>query len=134
MYCLRESGGADSFRMQKRLDYYPSAVAKYRRPGPDSAGVCFAPFYLPCAFTVVCCFAVLLPCACLWQWMAITDADVCHNLMIASHTANLNVYKETTLIWAARNHMQPIAMDVGKFGCVHIPVCSLDHVNGELSV
>lgn len=44
------------------------------------------------------------------------DADVFHNFVIASHTANLNIYKESSLIWAARNHMQPIAIEVARFG------------------
>jgi hypothetical protein len=44
------------------------------------------------------------------------DVDVFHNFVIASHTANLNIYKESSLIWAARNHMQPIAIEVARFG------------------
>ncbi len=33
LFCLKESGSS-AFRLQKRLDYHPSAVALYNRPGP----------------------------------------------------------------------------------------------------
>ena len=57
MFCLRETGGAEPLRMQKRLEYYPAAVTKYRRPGGDGSGV-HPPAQLQLLFTVA---LVLVP-------------------------------------------------------------------------
>jgi hypothetical protein len=51
------------------------------------------------------------------------DRDPFHNVIIASHTAQLLVYRETTLLWSARNHMQPVALAVAQFGCVASLAC-----------
>ena len=34
LFCLRESGGTPAFRLQKRLEYHPAAIAMYSRPTP----------------------------------------------------------------------------------------------------
>lgn len=46
------------------------------------------------------------------------DREPFHNLIVATHTSQLMVYKETTLLWAARAHVLPIALSVATFGCV----------------
>ena len=51
------------------------------------------------------------------------DREPFHNAIIATHTAQLMVYKETTLVWSARHHVQPIALAVAQFGCVSARSC-----------
>jgi hypothetical protein len=38
LFCLKESGGAPALRMQKRLEYHPSAYTVYTRPGSAADG------------------------------------------------------------------------------------------------
>jgi Bardet-Biedl syndrome 9 protein len=75
------------FRMQKRLDFAPAAACLYPRAPPAAS----------------------------WPG-ASSDADVAgHNLLLASHTGQLFVYREDTLLWAARLPFVPVAVAVGRF-------------------
>lgn len=61
------------------------------------------------------------------------DRDPFHNLIVATHTSQLMVYKETTLLWAARAHVLPIALSVATFGGLPGLVVSLSE-DGEVRV
>lgn len=49
-----------------------------------------------------------------------------HNLILATHTKNLLVYRDVTLLWAAKCEMVPIAVRVAEFGGIQGMLVLLD--------
>lgn len=48
------------------------------------------------------------------------DVPSMHNIMLATHTQQLQVFKSESLVWSAKTQLQPVAVAVGEFGYVEI--------------